>query len=1035
MKNYSFANKLILRTPLKEIDTDISWDKIKLVFKNSLYREALFVASPSLYKLLETYENNPSAIDKTDVESLKIALYKYYARFSNRCTPFGLYAYVSSIGLAKESKIEIKPNAIRKASKFDTFFLAKLLEFIEQTKEIREVLVYYPNTALYAISDRYRYVEYYYKEAVRLHKISGVDRNDYLDEIVKLAKEGMSIQRLSEALADQEVQTDQLKVFIHTLIDNQFLVSELGITLTGEDYLSHLINIFSQERFAFFEAQQILSLLLDLQNRLEQLEKQTAKVEDYLQLFEYVNQHFDKVAIKQLFQVDGYRDQSDSTLSYATLKQLRTAVQVVNKLSSKPRESNLSRFAKQFVERYEEKEVPLTQALDPDIGINYAKNLGAKTPLLENLSIAPSRQIASVSWDKKKSLLFRRLLQAYQSGQEEIVLTEAEVNAFEENTAAYSDSFSVFFNAFTEKGQDKIQLKAIWGPTATSLLGRFCHEQATYNLVQTTYQQEENLQQGKIIAEIVHLPQARVGNVLHRKNKRSYEIPYLGTSSLPLDQQISVSDLMVSVRNGQIRLRSARLNKEVLPRLSNAHNYSADALPIYHFLCELALKDSSPIGFSWGELQYEYPFLPRVSFKNIVIARASWSLKPKEIKALLEHKKDDRYLDDFITQRQLPTVVTLAMGDNEILINFSNPLSRKVFFSLLKKRPVIELKEFLFQEKSITGQYANEFIATAYKNIESQDEKLNIPVGDYQDTKVENTYSIGDEWLYYKFYCGDKIAEKVLTRGVLPIVEDLKTKDFIEQWFFIRYIDKDGFHLRFRLKLKDKKFFSHCINSIKYHIKPLEKDGLIWKIQVDTYLRETERYGHHSIAATEQLFTNDSNCTLQFCNMIEGEAGEEVRWLFSLLSMDRLLQDFNLNLEQKAAVMKMLKTAFGKEFNRKGQLNKQINELYAKEQNKIDRFLDKATTHQMFYPLWDILDDRSKANINAVSVIKQLDKENKLPNPLLINILPSYLHMICNRVFLNKQRLHEMVVYDFMYKYYSKQLYTQKKNQNKQASI
>ena len=35
--------------------------------------------------------------------------------------------------------------------------------------------------------------------------------------------------------------------------------------------------------------------------------------------------------------------------------------------------------------------------------------------------------------------------------------------------------------------------------------------------------------------------------------------------------------------------------------------------------------------------------------------------------------------------------------------------------------------------------------------------------------------------------------------------------------------------------------------------------------------------------------------------------------------------------------------------------------------------------------------------------------------------------MICNRIFLSKHRIHEMVIYDYLYKYYSKQLFIGKK--------
>lgn len=55
--------------------------------------------------------------------------------------------------------------------------------------------------------------------------------------------------------------------------------------------------------------------------------------------------------------------------------------------------------------------------------------------------------------------------------------------------------------------------------------------------------------------------------------------------------------------------------------------------------------------------------------------------------------------------------------------------------------------------------------------------------------------------------------------------------------------------------------------------------------------------------------------------------------------------------------------------------------------------------------------------------LQVLAQQQKLPTSFGAVAL-SYLHMICNRVFIAKQRVHEMVVYDYLYRYYSKQLHT-----------
>src|SRR5437660_5118684 len=110
------------------------------------------------------------------------------------------------------------------------------------------------------------------------------------------------------------------------------------------------------------------------------------------------------------------------------------------------------------------------------------------------------------------------------------------------------------------------------------------------HLVQEHLRAEEQLKKDRnaVFAEVAHLPEGRIGNVLFRPILRHYEIPYLGSSRLPQERQIQVSDLMVSVQGERVVLRSRRLGCEVIPRLTSAHGYAHNRnLKLYKFLCLL----------------------------------------------------------------------------------------------------------------------------------------------------------------------------------------------------------------------------------------------------------------------------------------------------------------------------------------------------------------------------------------------------------------------------------------------------------------
>src|SRR5439155_17414597 len=130
-------------------------------------------------------------------------------------------------------------------------------------------------------------------------------------------------------------------------------------------------------------------------------------------------------------------------------------------------------------------------------------------------------------------------------------------------------------------------------------------------LVQEITNTEQEHNPDIVFAEIVHLPESRVGNILLHPSFREYEIPFLARSSVDGHHQIPLQDLFVSIKDNKVLLRSASLNKQVIPRLSSAHNYSRNALPVYQFLCDLQLQGhKAGLGFYWGSLEGFYSQLP-----------------------------------------------------------------------------------------------------------------------------------------------------------------------------------------------------------------------------------------------------------------------------------------------------------------------------------------------------------------------------------------------------------------------------------------
>src|SRR5262249_56976435 len=89
--------------------------------------------------------------------------------------------------------------------------------------------------------------------------------------------------------------------------------------------------------------------------------------------------------------------------------------------------------------------------------------------------------------------------------------------------AAVPDAFAVFATIGARsaeairRGDFRLLLTGVAGPSGARLLGRFCHaDPALRRFVETHLRAEESLHPKAIFAEIVHLPEGRMGNILAR---------------------------------------------------------------------------------------------------------------------------------------------------------------------------------------------------------------------------------------------------------------------------------------------------------------------------------------------------------------------------------------------------------------------------------------------------------------------------------------------------------------------------------------
>ncbi len=282
---------------------------------------------------------------------------------------------------------------------------------------------------------------------------------------------------------------------------------------------------------------------------------------------------------------------------------------------------------------------------------------------------------------------------------------------------------------------------------------------------------------------------------------------------------------------------------------------------------------------------------------------------------------------------------------------------------------------------------------------------------------TKRSFILGEEWLYYKIYSGAKTSDLILTDVIKPIVESFLKKKIIDKWFFIRYADpKHHIRLRFHFQNLDK--IGEIITCLQPALNEYMTEDLIWKIQTDTYNRELERYGIKTMELSEALFFHDSEAIASFLSLIEGDEGEELRWLYGLRMIDSLLNCFSYSADHKVNLLERLKTGFGVEFGMNRFLKKQLDNKYRQERKKIEDFLVfDALQTQDYLPILQVLTKYKNAISPIADKFIHLNSLKKLEMDLN-DLLSSYIHMNINRLFKSKNRVHELVCYDFLYRYY-----------------
>lgn len=1009
-----------------EADLNLLRQRLREKVQRPHVRDALFVSSQSLDNGVSEWMNSPGSKKSDKVER---ALVRYLSRMAGRSTPFGLFSGITIGRVGDRTDLRLQSHLqYRRLTRIDADYLFTLCHRLGTDRQIRESLIYRPNETLVWRQNTLRYVEASIKGATTTHRLVSVTASPHISSALILAADGATLPNLAAAVArrhaDEELSNEEVNAFLHELIDAQLLVSDLYPLVTGgaatEEIAQQLERIPSATSVAV-TLRKIDSLFASIDaGGLGASPAQYRAVE-----LAFGELPVDSQSDRR-FQVDMVKPAVTATLGPEVIELFAQGIRIVHQMTAPRKLPGIQEFCTAFNDRYGEQELPLLEVLDEEDGIGFHDSgpSRAPEPLLAGLVFPPSAESSKAGrpWSHREAFLLGRLEALMREGGTELSLNDSDLNQLRTATPTpLPDAFytsGVLVGPAHEGGADRLLFKGATGPCGTRLFGRFCYADEELHEAVVAHQQAEAARlPDAIFAEIVHQPSVvRLGNVVSRPVLREFEIPYWGRSGAPRDRQIPVDDLLVSVRNGEIQLRSRRLGRRVVPRMTNAHNHSLNSPGIYRFLCSL-VNQGVPlaIGWQWGALD-SCRFLPRVVVGNVILSRAAWLLTRDDLREL-PINGDRSLMRHWREQRGLPRFVELLEGDNELPIDLDNPLCAAAFSGALKQRASARLTELLppSADRCVTGPegvFANE---VQIPFVTKRATQLNAPASTLRPAG-RRSFAPGSEWLYVKLYSGPGMADGLLSEVVAPIVTEATARGEIDSWFFIRYSDPES-HLRLRLHGDPRSLTGELLPRLHASINDQIEARSVWKMQLDTYEREVERYGgDDGILCAEQFFFHDSQAILE-CILAEQQSeAPRARWQVAALGIDWLLDDMGFDDDGKLRLTGHCRESYSKEFGVRGGFRHALSAKYRSARGDLQQILGLRTA-QPDDPVVSAFRRRSEALQLVVAALRRSGSDDRLSRSLP-DIAMAYIHMHVNRLLPSSARAQEFVLYEFLERHY-----------------
>lgn len=1000
--------------------------------------EALYAASPSLYKAFHEPHRSPRR-----ARSIAHSMYSYYIRMIHRPTPFGYMAGVCVGRVGKQTTLAIDAGAgtFRKHARIDLTILYAAIDRLASDARVQRTLGYRINTSLHRTPMEARFVQGTKDSAgKREYNLNSVDVDSVLGEVLDSwgGRSHIPHKCLLEDLLKHGPSPAECEGYISALVEAQILIPAAEPPLTSRDHLQWTIDTYAAVDDADKDC---LKVLRDARSIVDRINgsRLGASLKEHIALDTLIaDAGFS--APRGATHAEIHTTASGVTISTKVVEALLESAEIASRFGARRSESvafnpdaTMAAFANKFIARYGDEFVPLLEALDDDRGIGWDGNADTRVEagdLLSGFHFEQPRE-SKVSFGPEEQALLRVALRARDQRVQVVTLDHDDIEAITGGRPSrLPKSFSLLAqleadgSAALDRGDFTVFIQGILGASGAAWLGRFAdgNPELYDYLVQHLRDEAEVYDRDEaLLAEIVHLPAGRVGNIVARPKMRPYEIAFLGAPAADPDHTIMPADLLVGVRRGQVLLYSSRLQKRIIPRLSCAHYpLFYPNLGVYNFLFVLQHQQDYVPGFDWGSVAGALAFVPRVVVGRTVLSLARWVLSEQEVRDLTGAAAvRDRSVEQLRQVRSVPRYVTFDDSDQKLLIDLENPLAVDVLASCLSKGRGRTLTEVYpdVESQLVTGpagKHNCEIIVPFVNRTVKRQMRQSPP----PSTVSHSAMLPGGEWAYVKIYGSENALEKLLIKVLPRLIRTMRDRVDLTNWHFVRYRDPDA-HLRLRFHSGNSKRLWQAIRAlIGHNLAPLVQHRSFNSVSIDTFLPEAHRYGGAGgLALSTKLFTADSDAALSLISVVAGNP--DLRLTAALMIVMDTIAATGWAQHRRLSFVHKLRRDYGdadKHARFASENHRAVGGVMRSRRDIIRALIagDRPVEVRA------VLDERRRVFDIGIPEVLSAVAAGDL-SQLQEDVLGSHIHMSMNRIFDTRQREHEFVIYSLVERIYRSQ--------------